>query len=260
MTKTNYSGMPVMSLLLQAGGWLEVNRQLQYLEQLFVLSYRYSAALHGQPAEIPDNDALQACLSCRSPENLNLFGLLSEIKRLYDTLKAAVASMEQSDAFPDFASACTEVYDEAPLPAFLDKLYRRLFSLQPAKSYVWLRTDNYPVCYMTFPDMSTLQDFAENTHMTGYIYKSSGKVDTLTNQFVDDSDFPEETDTVRKNLLADALRLEHSSVIHYQDDLFCTSEGNTYQILSDMDMLSNLPKESILPLQKNPPMYAVRQS
>lgn len=237
----SYKNYPVLSLLTQAGGWMEVNKILACVQRSLVNAYIYSANKAGSRVTVTSDD-IRKQIRPRTVSSMNLFGFVDETRRIDTAISDLVLNTNANAVYNDFDTACPGTLDEAVLPDYLKNILDHLFTTTDPidRNYYVFEADNFPFYKLRFKDKDTLVDFANKCRLEGVVYKHIENVEYDKCQgYVDDDDFGNITREKRIAFLADALRIlpfaitpdcENKYLYHTPDDgryLVLTEEEET---------------------------------
>lgn len=233
----NYKNYPTLSLLVQAGGWMEVNKILGRVQKIIENMHVYTAFKTESRIDAPDVDGITRLLRPRRIDTMNLFGYVNEVARL-DREMAELTASVSGDRSLDFDGACIRTLDEINLPPFLKAIMDRLFTTDTPldKNCFIFEAENFPYYKLHFKDRDTLVDFANKCRLEGVIYKHVETVEYDKCQgYVDDEDYDNITREKRIEFLADALRLLPFAITPDTNDkyLFHTPDDGRYLVLTE---------------------------
>lgn len=233
----NYKNYPVLSVLVQAGGWMEVSRILASVQHAVENAYIYSAAIAGKRVMDIDSN-LTKIIRPRKISTMNLFGFVDETRRIDKILADLVTNTNGTNTYKNFDTACPGTIDEITLPYYLKDILDYLFSTDTAidKGYYVFEAENFPFYKLKFKDKDTLVDFVNHCRLEGVVYKHIESVEYDKCQgYVDDDDFTNITTEKRIHFLADALRLLPFAITHDTKNkyLFHTPDDGNYLVLTE---------------------------
>lgn len=166
MAKANYTSFPTLSIMLQAGSWTHVRKLLDDISKMQI---NYYALANSRLLAGEELDTFNALAQGAELDGMCLLDLLAYVQSAKTTLE----SLSSDDRLKPYLEPFAKTAANYPLPAFLQNILNKLMQCQTDTGYFLFMTDKgmLPAQHLRFKDKDTLVDFAENTGMTGSVFK-----------------------------------------------------------------------------------------